>query len=59
MTATRRHFLGTGAALLAPIPAWAADARAETNGKSRLILLGTGGGPTPKPNRSAPSRSLS
>jgi ribonuclease BN (tRNA processing enzyme) len=26
--------------------------------KSRLILLGTGGGPTPKPNRSAPANAI-
>ena len=54
MTATRRDILGAGAALLAPLPAWAAND--EPKGKSRLILLGTGGGPTPKPNRSAPSQ---
>lgn len=27
-------------------------------GASRLVLLGTGGGPTPKPNRSAPSQAI-
>jgi ribonuclease BN (tRNA processing enzyme) len=32
-----------------------ADASAQA-GKSRLILLGTGGGPTPKPNRAAPAQ---
>jgi len=32
--------------------AWAAN----TDRKSRLILLGTGGGPSPKPNRSAPAQ---
>jgi ribonuclease BN (tRNA processing enzyme) len=48
--ATRRSVLGAGAAaLLAP----AAKAQPA---KSRLILLGTGGGPTPKPNRSAPAQ---
>lgn len=48
--ATRRGLLGAGAvALLAP------SAMAQA-GKSRLILLGTGGGPTPKPNRSAPAQ---
>ncbi len=59
MTATRRNFLGSGAALLAALPAWAVDERSATppiKDKSRLILLGTGGGPTPKPNRSAPSQ---
>jgi ribonuclease BN (tRNA processing enzyme) len=29
---------------------------APPSGKSRLILLGTGGGPTPKPNRGAPAQ---
>ena len=55
MTATRRNVLGTGAALLAALPAWAVG-QPEPKNKSRLILLGTGGGPTPKPNRSAPSQ---
>src|SRR5262245_21016359 len=27
-------------------------------GKSRLILLGTAGGPTPKPNRAAPAQAI-
>jgi ribonuclease BN (tRNA processing enzyme) len=49
---SRREFLGSGAALLAVLPAYAAG----TDGKSRLILLGTGGGPTPKPNRAAPAQ---
>jgi ribonuclease BN (tRNA processing enzyme) len=54
VTATRRKFLGLGAALLASRPALAADE--EKQRRSRLILLGTGGGPTPKPNRAAPSQ---
>lgn len=54
MTATRRTFLGTGAALLASLPTLAAETQSQT--RSRLILLGTGGGPTPKPNRAAPSQ---
>ena len=54
MTATRRKFLGLGAALLASPPALAADEGKQH--RSRLILLGTGGGPTPKPNRAAPSQ---
>ena len=49
---TRRRFLGTGAALLAA----RATGPARAAGASRLILLGTGGGPTPKPNRAAPSQ---
>jgi ribonuclease BN (tRNA processing enzyme) len=61
-TATRRRLLGAGVALAAAAP-WrpvrAADdpARApDAKAKSRLILLGTGGGPTPKANRSAPAQ---
>lgn len=50
--ATRRRFLGASAALLASL----STASAQTGGKSRLILLGTGGGPTPKANRAAPSQ---
>ena len=51
--ATRREFLAASTALaaLSAFSAWAAEP-----GKSRLILLGTGGGPTPKPNRAAPSQ---
>lgn len=52
----RRDFLGTGAALLASVPAWAADEPSAAKNKSRLILLGTGGGPTPKANRAAPAQ---
>ena len=50
--ATRRRILGTGAALLAAH----AIGPAQAAGASRLILLGTGGGPTPKTNRAAPSQ---
>jgi ribonuclease BN (tRNA processing enzyme) len=46
---TRRGVLAGAAALVAP------SAMAQP-GKSRLILLGTGGGPTPKPNRAAPAQ---
>ena len=60
---TRRKFLGAGAALMVALPlqrALAADeppkAAADGKPKSRLILLGTAGGPTPKPNRAAPSQ---
>ena len=52
--ATRRGFLAGGAALLGTLPVLAAEP--SPTGKSRLILLGTGGGPTPKPNRSAPAQ---
>ena len=59
----RRAFLGSAAALWAAAQApsaWAADAPAPATAgnnkpKSRLILLGTAGGPTPKPNRAAPA----
>jgi ribonuclease BN (tRNA processing enzyme) len=46
--------MGTGAAALAAAPL---AARAEP-AKSRLILLGTGGGPSPKANRSAPANAV-
>jgi ribonuclease BN (tRNA processing enzyme) len=56
----RRKFLSTSVALMAALPlqrAWAAAEppmpAAGDKPKSRLILLGTAGGPTPKPNRSA------
>jgi ribonuclease BN (tRNA processing enzyme) len=50
---TRREFLGQSAGLLAALPL----ARAlPQKTRSRLILLGTAGGPTPKPNRAAPSQ---
>ena len=41
-----------GASSAAPLPAPTANPK----GKSRLILLGTGGGATPKTNRSAPAQ---
>ncbi|HEY3949225.1 MBL fold metallo-hydrolase [Phenylobacterium sp.] len=47
----RRSLLAAGGAALAT-PA------AAQAGRSRLILLGTGGGPTPKPNRSAPAQAI-
>ncbi|MEO5569241.1 MAG: MBL fold metallo-hydrolase [Gemmatimonadaceae bacterium] len=49
---TRREFVGIGVGLLATPRL----AQAQAQAKSRLILLGTAGGPTPKPNRSAPSQ---
>jgi ribonuclease BN (tRNA processing enzyme) len=59
----RRRFLATSMALMAALPvkrAWAVDALptpvASGKPKSRLILLGTAGGPTPKPNRAAPAQ---
>jgi ribonuclease BN (tRNA processing enzyme) len=54
-SATRRTLLaGGGAALALPAVAGAQTAKPA----SRLILLGTGGGPTPKPNRSAPANAI-
>ena len=47
----RRVFLGA----LAGIPL---AARANVARRSRLVLLGTGGGPSPKPNRSAPAQAI-
>jgi ribonuclease BN (tRNA processing enzyme) len=46
--------MGVGAAALAA--PFAAGGAAPA--KSRLILLGTGGGPSPKPNRSAPANAV-
>ena len=58
LAATRRDFLGAGAALLATLPRMGRgqSAAGDARNTSRLILLGTGGGPTPKPNRSAPAQ---
>jgi ribonuclease BN (tRNA processing enzyme) len=58
--ATRRAVLAGGAAVFALPPiAQAEPARAEAAPPaSRLILLGTGGGPSPKPNRSAPANAV-
>lgn len=60
---TRRNILHSGVALAAAAPflrtAAAEDAAkpaADAKPKSRLILLGTAGGPTPKPNRAAPAQ---
>ncbi|MBS0334412.1 MAG: MBL fold metallo-hydrolase [Proteobacteria bacterium] len=47
----RRGVLAASALIAAP--AMAAETR-----RSRLVLLGTGGGPTPKPNRSAPAQAI-
>jgi ribonuclease BN (tRNA processing enzyme) len=58
----RREFMAMAGAAAAywPSLAQAADdpirAAANTPKKSRLILLGTAGGPTPKPNRAAPAQ---
>jgi ribonuclease BN (tRNA processing enzyme) len=47
----RREFLRAGLATAVLLPLGRA-----ASPKSRLILLGTAGGPTPKPNRAAPSQ---
>ena len=49
---TRRAVISAGAGLIAAGPARAAPA------KSRLVLLGTAGGPTPKPTRSGPAQAI-
>jgi ribonuclease BN (tRNA processing enzyme) len=58
---TRRQFVANSAVAIAglPVASRVAAQRAEpphTNSGSRLILLGTSGGPTPKPNRAAPAQ---
>jgi ribonuclease BN (tRNA processing enzyme) len=59
---TRRRFLGAGVSTLAALPLLRANAReaalASRGRRSRLILLGTAGGPTPKPNRAAPAQAI-
>jgi ribonuclease BN (tRNA processing enzyme) len=51
---TRRDFLGA-AALASPTMRALAPRGTQ---RSRLILLGTAGGPTPKPNRAAPAQAI-
>jgi ribonuclease BN (tRNA processing enzyme) len=55
---SRRRFLaaGAGAAGIALTHRLVSADEAPQPLRSRLILLGTAGGPTPKPNRSAPSQ---
>jgi ribonuclease BN (tRNA processing enzyme) len=60
---TRRLFLRAGAALLSTLPlaglpafGRARVASPAADRASRLVLLGTAGGPTPKPNRAAPAQ---
>jgi ribonuclease BN (tRNA processing enzyme) len=55
MQASRRAFNALFAASLVGA-AW--PARAAPPGKSRLVLLGTAGGPSPKPNRAAPATAI-
>jgi ribonuclease BN (tRNA processing enzyme) len=53
---SRRGFLATGSACLA----WAAVARlaARQPARTRLVLLGTAGGPTPKASSAAPAQAI-
>src|SRR5215472_9924372 len=52
----RRLLQATGLALAAgALPPWL---RAESAHRSRLILLGTAGGPTPKADRAAPASAI-
>jgi ribonuclease BN (tRNA processing enzyme) len=51
--------LAAGMTLAALTPRWAfADDAAKPAVSSRLVLLGTAGGPTPKPNRAAPGQAI-
>lgn len=50
---SRRDFLATSAALLA-----AAAKRVHGQARTRLVLLGTAGGPTPKAKASAPAQAI-
>ena len=52
---TRRQFVAAGAAALGALAAPPLQ-RAAAQPRTRLILLGTGGGPTPKPDRAAPAQ---
>jgi len=52
---TRREFL-SGCLAFPALPAFTSNAFAQTTAKSRLILLGTGGGPRPSPTRAASSQ---
>lgn len=62
---TRREFVQAGTATATAIGFWGARANAKVEpgrgvdgARSRLILLGTAGGPTPKPNRAAPAQAI-
>jgi ribonuclease BN (tRNA processing enzyme) len=54
---SRRSLIAAGA-LAAVGPMAGPPAAAADGGKSRLILLGTAGGPSPKPNRAAPANAV-
>ena len=54
---SRRAMMAATAAALT-LTAFGSARAAVEPARSRLILLGTGGGPTPKPNRSAPANAI-
>lgn len=62
---SRRNFLAAGLAVPAALATGRVAARAQavlagkpSDRATRLILLGTGGGPSPKPERSAPAQAI-
>lgn len=56
---SRRDFVRASAAAIAGVHALpAAGAAGRPQPSSRLILLGTAGGPTPKPNRASPAQAI-
>lgn len=62
---TRRQFVQAGASAVAAVGLHGARVVGQTapseqamSATSRLILLGTAGGPTPKPNRAAPAQAI-
>lgn len=55
---SRRQFLGHGGALLGALALAPSGGNPRGAGRTRLILLGTGGGPRPKKDRSAPSQAI-
>ncbi len=61
MTSGRRAFLRLAAGTVAALQSFSvlsAEPAGPATRASRLILLGTGGGPTPKPNRSASAQAI-
>lgn len=55
---SRRQFLRRSCALASALALPLAGPRSAAAGRTRLILLGTGGGPRPKKDRSAPSQAI-
>lgn len=55
---SRRRFLGAGSAMLGALALKAAGLGTRAAGRTRLVLLGTGGGPRPKVDRSAPAQAI-